>query len=95
MGYEQKFSTEIFHAVKVSQCTPQHVYKLTYTIAISKVSFTIKSTLRSWLSPAVKHRIDKIVCMHNKGSIKQHLINQKGYNHTSNYWVNTSDIKKI
>jgi hypothetical protein len=29
MGYEQKFSTEILHVVKVIKCTPQPVYKLT------------------------------------------------------------------
>jgi len=29
MGYEQKFSTEIFHVVKVTKCTPQPAYKLT------------------------------------------------------------------
>jgi len=29
MGYEQKFSTEIFHVVKVIKCTPQPAYKLT------------------------------------------------------------------
>jgi hypothetical protein len=59
------------------------------TVVLSMVSFTIMSTLRALLSPVAEHQIDKIVCTHNKGRIKQHLVKWKGYDHTFIPWVNT------
>ena len=51
------------------------------------VSFTVSSR--------TEFPIDKIVRTHNTNGIKQHLVNRKEHDETSNPWVNANVITKI
>ena len=96
MGYEQNFSKEIFHVVKVVPRVPQPVYEMSdlqnrpiegqfYNYELAKVV----------VSPQTEFEIDKILRTRNRNDIKQLFVKWKGYDKTFNSWVNSWDIKNV